>query len=146
MGVNAASEKSCPSQPNYRALAGYGLQSTGNWTLATPALDWRSHFRKLCYRSPRRGFPVRSMERKPTCRHGAEDLRRFHGTNLVWVQYVGLSCAEDPTVFAWDAKQGRVLITLDVATVTRYASERLDAGLPPPGVVEIVASTRLVKS
>ena len=37
----------------------------------------------------------------------------------------------------WAATAGRVLLTHDVRTVTRYAWERVDRGLPMPGVVEV---------
>jgi len=67
-------------------------------------------------------------------------LRRFGGIDVVRVQDIGLTGGDDPTVLAWAAEQGRVLITHDVETVTRYAFERVAAGLPMPGVIEIVAS------
>ncbi len=73
-------------------------------------------------------------------------LRRFDGIDVVRVQDIGLTGADDPTVLAWAAEQGRILITHDVETVTRYAFERVDAGLPMPGVIEIVASTPIGKA
>ncbi len=66
-------------------------------------------------------------------------LRRFRDIDIVRVQDVGLSGSDDQTILAWAAEQGRVLITHDVETVTRYAFERVDAHLPMPGVIEIVA-------
>jgi hypothetical protein len=39
-----------------------------------------------------------------------------------------------------------VLITHDAETVTRYAFERVDAGLPMPGVREIAASAPIGKA
>jgi predicted nuclease of predicted toxin-antitoxin system len=41
--------------------------------------------------------------------------------DIVRVQDVGLSGADDPTVLAWAAREGRILLTHDVATITRYA-------------------------
>jgi predicted homoserine dehydrogenase-like protein len=73
-------------------------------------------------------------------------MRRFRGIDIVRVQDVGLSGADDPTVLAQAADKGRVLITHDVETVTRYAFERVDAGLPMPGVIEIVASAPIGKA
>jgi hypothetical protein len=67
-------------------------------------------------------------------------LRRIAGLDIVRVQEVGLTGADDPTVLAWAAAEGRVLITHDVATITRYAWERVEAGLPMPGVVEVLSS------
>ncbi|WP_089729056.1 DUF5615 family PIN-like protein [Candidatus Thiosymbion oneisti] len=72
-------------------------------------------------------------------------LRRFDGIDVVRVQDIGLTGADDPTVLAWAADWSRVLITHDVETVTRYACERVDAGLPMPGVIEIVASAPIGK-
>ena len=41
-------------------------------------------------------------------------LRRVRGVDIVRVQDVGLTGADDPAVLAWAADQGRVLITHDV--------------------------------
>jgi hypothetical protein len=49
-------------------------------------------------------------------------LRRFDGIDVVRVRDIVLTGGDDPTVLAWAAEQGRVLITHDVETVTRYAS------------------------
>lgn len=54
--------------------------------------------------------------------------------DLQRVQDVGLSGAPDPEVLAWAAEASRVLVTHDVATVARYALQRLDAGLSMAGV------------
>lgn len=37
----------------------------------------------------------------------------------------------------WVAQEGRVLLTHDVTTMTRYAYERVAAGLSMPGVFEV---------
>jgi hypothetical protein len=47
------------------------------------------------------------------------------------------SGADDPAVLEWAAREGRVLLTHDVATMTRYAYERVRAGKPMPGVFEV---------
>lgn len=64
-------------------------------------------------------------------------VRRVPGVDIVRVQDVSLSGADDPAVLAWAADEGRVLLTHDVATITFYAYERVRAGLPMPGVFEI---------
>jgi hypothetical protein len=64
-------------------------------------------------------------------------LRRNLGLDVVRVQDAGLSGADDPTVLEWAAGQGRVLLTHDVSTMTRYAYDRVRAGLPMPGVFEV---------
>jgi predicted nuclease of predicted toxin-antitoxin system len=48
-------------------------------------------------------------------------LRREPGLDIVRIQDVGLSGADDPTVLEWAAQEGRVLLTHDVTTITRYA-------------------------
>ena len=65
-------------------------------------------------------------------------LRR-HATDLdiVRIQDVGLAAADDPTVLEWAAQEGRVLLTHDVSTITRYAYERVRAGKSMPGVFEV---------
>jgi len=60
--------------------------------------------------------------------------------DVVRVQDAGLSGADDPTVLAWAAEQGRVLLTHDVSTVTKYAYQRIEAGEPMPGVFEVPQS------
>jgi hypothetical protein len=64
-------------------------------------------------------------------------LRRRPDLDIVRVQDVGLSAADDPTVLEWAAKEGRVLLTHDVSTITKYAYERVRAGQTMPGVFEV---------
>lgn len=63
--------------------------------------------------------------------------RRKSDIDCVRVQDVQLSGADDPTVLAWAAQEERVLLTHDVATITRYAYERIAQGQPMPGVIEV---------
>jgi len=64
-------------------------------------------------------------------------LRRRPALDIVRVQDVGLSGADDPAVLKWAAQEERVLLTHDVSTITRYAYERVRAGQPMPGVFEV---------
>jgi hypothetical protein len=64
-------------------------------------------------------------------------LRRKPELDIVRLQDVGLSGADDPTVLEWAAQAGRVLLTHDVTTITHYAYERVQAGKPMPGVIEV---------
>ncbi len=59
--------------------------------------------------------------------------RRNPRIDLVRVQDVGLTGADDPTVLAW-ANEGRVLLTHDQRTIPKYAYERVASGLSMPGV------------
>jgi hypothetical protein len=67
-------------------------------------------------------------------------LRRLPTLDLARAQEVGLCGEPDPAVLDWAAVQQRVLVTHDVQTVTRFAYERVAAGLAMPGVIE-AAST-----
>ncbi|NEP55957.1 MAG: hypothetical protein F6K31_02895 [Symploca sp. SIO2G7] len=64
-------------------------------------------------------------------------MRRRPSVDIVRVQDVGLSGEDDSIVLAWAAEEGRVLLTHDVATITRFAYERVKRGLPMPGVFEV---------
>ena len=64
-------------------------------------------------------------------------LRRNPEIDLVRVQDVGLSGVDDPTVLAWAAEQGRVVLTNDVATMITFAYDRVEAGLSMPGLFEV---------
>jgi hypothetical protein len=63
--------------------------------------------------------------------------RREPGLDIVAVQEVGLRETEDPEVLDWAAQEGRVVVTHDVSTFSVFAFERVAAGLPMPGVIEI---------
>jgi hypothetical protein len=64
-------------------------------------------------------------------------LRRKPDLDIIRVQDVGLSGADDSVVLEWAAKEGRVLLTHDVTTMTHYAYERVKAGKSMPGVFEV---------
>lgn len=64
-------------------------------------------------------------------------LRRVPELDVKTVQQASLHGASDPDVLAWAASEGRVLLTHDVQTVTRFAYERVERGEPMPGVIEI---------
>ncbi|HET9228609.1 MAG TPA: DUF5615 family PIN-like protein [Thermoanaerobaculia bacterium] len=70
-------------------------------------------------------------------------LRRNADLNIVRIQDAGLSGWDDPTVLEWAAREGRVLLTHDVRTITRYAYERVDGGNRMPGVVEVGRSVSI---
>ena len=64
-------------------------------------------------------------------------LRRRPDLGIVRVQDVGLSGADDLTILEWAASEGRVLLSHDVSTLTRYAYERVGAGKRMPGIFEV---------
>jgi hypothetical protein len=56
--------------------------------------------------------------------------------DIIRAQDLEIAGAGDPVLLDWAAQNGRVLLTHDVATVTRDAYDRVRAGLPTPGVFE----------
>jgi len=73
-------------------------------------------------------------------------LRRQSTLDVVRVQDAGLSGADDPTVLEWAAREGRVLISHDVSTITKHAYERVTAGQSMPGVFEVATSVPLAQA
>src|SRR5579883_131222 len=65
-------------------------------------------------------------------------LRRLPACDLVRVQDAGLTGADDPMVLAWAAREGRVLLTHDVATLINDAYSRVLAGEAMPGLFVVV--------
>jgi hypothetical protein len=68
-------------------------------------------------------------------------LLRKPGLDLLRVQDIGLSGADDTDVLQAAADEGRVLFTHDRKTVPRHAWERVEAGLLMSGV--FIASAEL---
>jgi predicted nuclease of predicted toxin-antitoxin system len=64
-------------------------------------------------------------------------LRQLPQLDIVRIQDAGLSGADDHTVLQWAADNGRVLLTHDVSTMTRWATDRVNSGEPMPGVVQV---------
>ena len=67
-------------------------------------------------------------------------LDRHPELEVVRAQDVGLSRQDDPAVLEWAARERCILLTHDASTMTKYAYERVRAGLPMPGVLEISQS------
>ncbi len=63
--------------------------------------------------------------------------RRIPTIDIVRVQDAGLTSKDDPTILEWAAQVQRVILTHDVATMTRHAYQRVEDGKPMPGVFEI---------
>ena len=63
-------------------------------------------------------------------------LRRQPRLDLVRLQDVGLTGVEDPEVLAWAAREGRVVLSHDVTTMTEFAHARLRRGEPMPGLLQ----------
>jgi hypothetical protein len=64
-------------------------------------------------------------------------IRQNSGIDIVRIQDVGLSGADDPTVLEWAAQEGQIVLTHDVATMTTFAYQRIQAELSMPGLFEV---------
>jgi Domain of unknown function (DUF5615) len=64
-------------------------------------------------------------------------LRQNLNVDIVRVQDVNLSGIDDPTVLAWAAEEGRIVLTHDVATMITFAYQRIQAELSMPGLFEV---------
>jgi hypothetical protein len=73
-------------------------------------------------------------------------FRQKPDIDLVRVQDVGLSGADDPAILEWAARQGRVLLTHDVTTLTKHAYDRVAAEQPMPGVFEVSMSLSITRA
>jgi predicted nuclease of predicted toxin-antitoxin system len=66
----------------------------------------------------------------------ARGLRaRQPDVDMIRVQDTPLLGAEDPDILDWAAQEGRVLLTHDIETMTKYANTRLEQGQPIAGVI-----------
>lgn len=57
--------------------------------------------------------------------------------DVIRVQDTEIYQASDPAVLEWAAQNGRVLLTHDINTMTKYANERLQLGEAMPGVMVV---------
>src|SRR5205814_6001305 len=64
-------------------------------------------------------------------------FRSNRGLDIVRAKDVGLTGSGDEALLAWAADQNRVLLTLDVSTITAHAYRRVMKGDPMPGVFEV---------
>jgi len=64
-------------------------------------------------------------------------LRQSPDIDIIRVQDVSLSGADDPAVLAWAAQEGRIVLTHDVATMITFAYERIQSGFSMPRLFEV---------
>ncbi len=62
-------------------------------------------------------------------------VQRSAELDIVRVQDVGLAETEDSIILDWAAREGRILLTHDRRTMSRFAYERMERGEPMPGIV-----------
>jgi predicted nuclease of predicted toxin-antitoxin system len=65
--------------------------------------------------------------------------RGLHARNpdvdMLRTQDTELLGADDASVLEWAAREGRILLTHDLDTMTKYANQRIAQGLPLAGVI-----------
>jgi len=64
-------------------------------------------------------------------------LRRDPQVDILRVQDVGLSAANDPAVLEWAATENRVVVAHDVSTLAGHAFARVTAGQAMQGVFAV---------
>lgn len=57
---------------------------------------------------------------------------------LHWLD-IGAEGEDDPVILEWAAQQGRILLTHDFETMIGFTYDRVELGLPMPGVVAVDA-------
>jgi len=63
-------------------------------------------------------------------------LRRLPAIDIVRVQDTAVYQADDPVVLEWAANENRILFTHDIRTMAVFASQRIEQGLPMPGLFQ----------
>ena len=69
-------------------------------------------------------------------------LRRRPSTSIVRVQDTDIRGGTDPIVLEWAAREGRIVLTHDARTMTRYAYDRVRRGSHMPGIIEVRRSVQ----
>jgi hypothetical protein len=64
-------------------------------------------------------------------------LRRMQSVDILRVQDLAIAAGDDPTVLAWAAAEGRILLTHDKRTIPYYALARLYKGELLAGVIVV---------
>lgn len=59
--------------------------------------------------------------------------RRMPTADILRIQDAGLLGADDPTIVAWAAAEGRILVSFDRSSLGAFAYERVAQGLPMAG-------------
>ena len=69
--------------------------------------------------------------------------KRLPDVDIVRVQDTDAYQASDPELLEWAAQEDRILLTHDAKTIPGYLYERVRAGLPVPGVIEVKESVSI---
>lgn len=70
-------------------------------------------------------------------------LARLPDADIIRIQDTVMYQSPDPALLAWLAGENRVLLTHDVQTIPGFVYDRVRAGLPVPGVIEVKMSVSI---
>jgi hypothetical protein len=70
-------------------------------------------------------------------------FRRLPDADIVRIQDTMMYQADDPSVLAWAAQENRILLTHDVRTMVTFALQRIEQGLPMPGLFQVDQSAAI---
>lgn len=73
-------------------------------------------------------------------------LAAFPDLDIIRVQDTDFIGAKDEILLEEAARQGAILITHDVQTMTKHAYDRIRAGLPMPGIIEVAEDLSIGKA
>ena len=57
------------------------------------------------------------------------------GVDIVHASDVGLTHTPDPDILQWAADNGRIVVSRDKKSMSKFAYQRIAAGLPMPGLI-----------
>ena len=69
--------------------------------------------------------------------------RRLPNLDVIRIQDTDLVGAEDPEILDWAAREGRILLSHDTATMRGFATDRVNEGKRMSGVVVIASAAAI---
>lgn len=64
-------------------------------------------------------------------------LKQNPDVDIVRAQDTEVYQTDDPTVLEWAANHGRIVLTHDAKTMSKFADDRVEVGLAMPGVFQV---------
>ena len=64
-------------------------------------------------------------------------IARIPGLDVIRIQDTDRVGSPDHELLEWLAEVDRILLTHDVQTIPKFAYQRIQAGLPMPGIIEV---------
>jgi hypothetical protein len=70
-------------------------------------------------------------------------LQYLPALDILRIQDTAVAEGSDPAILEWAAREGRIILTHDVRTLPGFAFERVRAGQPMAGVIEVDDDARM---